>query len=510
MNKANICSDGLFELTVKKITFSNAPSVTDVFSQYSDSAWSMWLDSCDTQHVDSRFDILVFNPLITLSTIDESTTVEAFNLSAAKLIGIKGINKPVQFDTDPLSLLSLFNEKVFGRAVTKHPILPFIGGAVGAFSYDLGRRFEKFPSKAAKDITFPDMAVGIYHQAIIFDNTKREYWLVCPEDERIKLEEKIVKGVHKLCAERIKAKPTMQKVEDKVQASTLCDKPSIFEGFSLTSPWHSNMNKAAYKEKFVAVQQYLLSGDCYQINLAQRFKASYQGNEFIAYKTLRQENKAPFSAFIRLDNSAILSLSPERFLQSSQGRVQSKPIKGTIPRSQNIAVDLNNANILKASTKDRAENLMIVDLLRNDISKVCIPGTVKVPKLFDIESFPAVHHLVSTVVGDLNPEKTASDLLRGAFPGGSITGAPKIRAMEIIESLEPHRRSIYCGSIGYISCCGTMDSSITIRTLICQSPDKSIYCWAGGGLVADSNVDSEYQETFDKVQRILPVLSRSK
>jgi para-aminobenzoate synthetase component 1 len=302
----------------------------------------------------------------------------------------------------------------------------------------------------------------------------------------------------------------MQKVEDKVQASTFCDNPSIFEGFSLTSPWHSNMNKAAYKEKFLAVQQYLLSGDCYQINLAQRFKASYQGNEFIAYKTLRQENKAPFSAFIRLDNSAILSLSPERFLQSSRGRVQSKPIKGTIPRSQNIAVDLNNANILKASTKDRAENLMIVDLLRNDISKVCIPGTVKVPKLFDIESFPAVHHLVSTVVGDLNPEKTASDLLRGAFPGGSITGAPKIRAMEIIESLEPHRRSIYCGSIGYISCCGTMDSSITIRTLICQSPDKNIYCWAGGGLVADSNVDSEYQETFDKVQRILPVLSRSK
>jgi para-aminobenzoate synthetase component 1 len=153
---------------------------------------------------------------------------------------------------------------------------------------------------------------------------------------------------------------------------------------------------------------------------------------------------------------------------------------------------------------------MIVDLLRNDISKVCIPGTVKVPKLFDIESFPAVHHLVSTVEGELSPEKTASDLLRGAFPGGSITGAPKIRAMEIIESLEPHRRSIYCGSIGYISCCGTMDSSITIRTLICQSPDKNIYCWAGGGLVADSNVDSEYQETFDKVQRILPVLSRSK
>ena len=223
-------------------------------------------------------------------------------------------------------------------------------------------------------------------------------------------------------------------------------------------------------------------------------------------------------------------MSPERFLQLSQGKVQSKPIKGTMPRSSDKVQDANNAQVLKHSTKDNAENLMIVDLLRNDISKSCQPGSVKVPKLFAIESFPAVHHLVSTVEGVLANNKHATDLLRGAFPGGSITGAPKIRAMEIIEELEPHRRSIYCGSIGYISNCGTMDTSITIRTLICQPNEKSavstpsarvdipasadvnsgntIHCWAGGGLVADSTALSEYQETFDKVNCILPVLSK--
>jgi len=213
------------------------------------------------------------------------------------------------------------------------------------------------------------------------------------------------------------------------------------------------------------------------------------------------------------DNSAILSVSPERFLQCKQSKVQSKPIKGTMPRSANKTQDKKNALILASSAKDRAENLMIVDLLRNDISKVCKPNSVVVPKLFDIESFPAVHHLVSTVEGELAEQYSSYDLLRGAFPGGSITGAPKIRAMEIIEQLEPHRRSVYCGSIGYISSCGTMDTSITIRTLIAElsiENDKhnKLYCWAGGGLVADSTATSEYQETFDKVNRILPVLNK--
>ena len=220
----------------------------------------------------------------------------------------------------------------------------------------------------------------------------------------------------------------------------------------------------------------------------------------VSYK----HNNAPFSAYLNIDDIKVLSISPERFIQIKQNKVQTKPIKGTRPRSNDPTQDEKNKRSLSLANKDKAENLMIVDLLRNDISRACKPGSVKVPKLFDIESFPAVHHLVSTIEGELAEDKSAIDLIRGAFPGGSITGAPKIRAMEIIEELEPHRRNIYCGSIGYISACGNMDTSITIRTLTCLN--GRIICNAGGGIVADSVCDEEYQETFDKVNKILPVL----
>ncbi len=264
------------------------------------------------------------------------------------------------------------------------------------------------------------------------------------------------------------------------------------------------MTRDSYRNKFNNIQEYLLSGDCYQINLAQRFTANYEGDEWQAYLALEAENGAPFSGFIRLHQGAILSVSPERFLQLRNGQIETKPIKGTRPRSNDEAQDKENALALQQANKDRAENLMIVDLLRNDIGRVAAPGTVRVPHLFAIESFPAVHHLVSTVTGELGAEHSATDLLKACFPGGSITGAPKVRAMEIIEELEPHRRSIYCGSIGYISRCGAMDTSITIRTLVAN--EQKIHAWAGGGIVADSDADSEYQETLDKLSKILPVL----
>lgn len=186
------------------------------------------------------------------------------------------------------------------------------------------------------------------------------------------------------------------------------------------------------------------------------------------------------------------------------GDIQTRPIKGTLPRLDNEQDDLAQVAKLSNSVKDRAENLMIVDLLRNDIGRVAKPGTVSVPELFAVEAFPAVHHLVSTVTAKLDSQYRATDLLRACFPGGSITGAPKVRAMEIIEELEPHRRHGYCGAIGYISFNGNMDSNITIRTLLTYK--KQVYCWAGGGIVADSQADKEYQETFDKLSLILPLL----
>ena len=471
-------------ISAKILPLSCDTTASVLFSHFSHQPWSMWLDSSNSEHVDSRFDILVWQPLAILTTEGESSTMT-----------FPKDNVQQTSTDDPLLLVQQIQKQLFTQLTKPHEFLPFLGGAVGYFAYDLGRRFEQLPNNAESDINLPDLAIGFYSQAIIFDNISEKFYLVCPEADRSAIE-----GLIQCLLSPVK--------EAKTVASP----------FQLTKSWQANMNKASYIEKFNQVQDYLLSGDCYQINLAQRFTAQYQGNEFDAYLALTDANKAPFSAFIRLDTAAILSVSPERFLQLSQRKVQSKPIKGTMPRSNDKVQDAKNAEILRHSIKDNAENLMIVDLLRNDMSRSCLAGSVKVPKLFDIESFPAVHHLVSTVEGTLSSDKHATDLLRGAFPGGSITGAPKIRAMEIIEELEPHRRSVYCGSIGYISNCGAMDTSITIRTLICQknnktvnapdSDDNTIYCWAGGGLVADSSALSEYQETFDKVNCILPVLSK--
>lgn len=468
-------------IIVETVNLPNICSPEQVFTHVAHLSWAIWLDSNETEHVDSRFDILVWQPKATFETIGRTTKVAHYRTARDNAFDC------YETTEDPLTVLTTEQNRLFKDTEIPTSDLPFLGGALGYFSYDLGRRFETLPTIAKRDINAPDMAVGLYSQALIFDRQLKKFFIVCDACDLSSFKSEL---------------NSLGTMADKANSKT---KPNSASAFKLNSAWLSNMSKEQYTKKFNNVQSYLLDGDCYQINLAQRFKATYQGNEFDAYLHLREKNKAPFSAFMRLNDNVILSISPERFLKLSDQNVQSKPIKGTKPRSADKLQDANNAKSLAASQKDRAENLMIVDLLRNDISKVCQPGTVNVPKLFAIESFPAVHHLVSTVEGKLSPNYHACDLLRGAFPGGSITGAPKIRAMEIIEELEPHHRSVYCGSIGYISVCGNMDTSITIRTLICNK--GNIYAWAGGGLVADSKSDPEYQETFDKVSKILPVLS---
>ena len=460
--------------------FNDNLTALTLFSPLAQMPWAIWLDSCQSDHVDSRYDIIVWQPSATLTTYGDTTQIQWFDQ--------QNKNDNVEnSDEDPLILVKKIQQEVFSTLSLPSPCdLPFIGGALGYFSYDLGRRFENLPDTAQQDITLADMAVGIYTHAIVVDNKTQQSFLICPEPQRKTL-------THELAQKLL----TTQKNNDHSEKEST--------GFQLNSPWQSNMSRAEYGDKFQRVQSYLRSGDCYQINLTQRFSAQYQGDEFTAYQALRASNQAPFSAFMCFEKSAVLSISPERFLQVKNNKVQSKPIKGTLTRSEDPVKDQANAQTLKHSIKDQAENVMIVDLLRNDISKVCQAGSVVVPTLFEIESFPAVHHLVSTVEGTLAENFAGSDLLRAAFPGGSITGAPKIRAMEIIEELEPHHRSVYCGSIGYLSACGNMDTNITIRTLICEN--NKIYCSAGGGLVADSKVDDEYQETFDKVQCILPILN---
>ncbi|MBY7969205.1 aminodeoxychorismate synthase component 1 [Vibrio fluvialis] len=446
------------QIQAKPLTYQ--PDLANqLFSKVESQPWAMLLRSASDTHIDSRFDILVAHPIVTLTTLGDETEVrEPSGVTLSQ--------------DDPFELLATLQQHYL-PALQYTDDLPFIGGVLGYFAYDLGRRVERLPSLAEHDLTAPDMAVGLYEWAIVVD--------------------------HQLKTARVIG----QNIEN--AESLLADgnqKPLM--PFALSSPWQSNMTPNSYREKFTQVQEYLLSGDCYQINLAQRFQAHYQGSEWLAYLKLEQFNLAPFSAFIRTEQGAILSVSPERFLQVKDRIIETKPIKGTRPRSDDPVVDAANAAELAQAEKDQAENLMIVDLLRNDIGRVAKPGSVHVPKLFDIESFPAVHHLVSTIRAELDSQYDCADLLRACFPGGSITGAPKVRAMEIIEELEPHRRSAYCGSIGYISRHGRMDTSITIRTLVAQN--QQLYAWAGGGVVADSQCEAEYQETLDKLSRILPVL----
>ncbi|PST94997.1 aminodeoxychorismate synthase component 1 [Photobacterium sp. NCIMB 13483] len=455
------------ELSIISLPYSKDAALS-WFTPLSGLPWAMILRSAAEAHPDNRYDILVADPLATIESQSDTTYIKFSNGDQRSTTD------------DPFAVINALQHELLPPLSTELD-LPFLGGALGYFSYDLGRRVEKMATTANHDIHLPEMAVGIYDWALIVDHKLQQTWLIEP------------KNSHRL----------VWLNQQREQAITL-QSNNQNKTFQLTSSWSSNMTKEDYCNKFNTIQSYLLSGDCYQINLAQRFKASYLGDEWQAYCRLDTANGAPFSSFIRTNNSAILSVSPERFLQLKQENIETKPIKGTRPRSKNIIEDNANAQALQLAPKDRAENVMIVDLLRNDIGRVATPGSVRVPALFAIESFPAVHHLVSTVTGKLASHYSATDLLRACFPGGSITGAPKIRAMEIIEELEPHRRSIYCGSIGYISRCGTMDTNIAIRTLVAYQ--HNLYAWAGGGIVADSDAESEYQETLDKLSKILPTL----
>ena len=312
-------------------------------------------------------------------------------------------NSQYQSDEDPLLLLKREQSTYFSTINLCSNDLPFKGGAVGYFAYDLGKRFEVIQQKNNKDIAIPEMAIGIYQQAVIYDRKLEQCWLLCLDDQRDALSDFFQHAL-------IKNNPLSEKRDKQMRHSTFLSlaSNSLRRGNQICNL----RNIAKSLSKYMIT---LLSGDCYQINLAQRFTAQYTGNEYQAYCALRKANKAPFSAFLRFENSAILSISPERFLQLNGNKVQSKPIKGTRPRSSDAVIDQANADELQQASKDRAENLMIVDLLRNDISRVCIPGTVTVPALFNIESFPAVHHLVSTVEGEIKPEYDGSDLLRASF-----------------------------------------------------------------------------------------------
>lgn len=448
------------------------PDSAALFEAVADRPWAVFLDSGLHHPGQARYDIIAAEPYARLVTRGELTEIhgDCSELSRA----------------DPFALLREQLAIDPGcRGELSRVELPFTGGAIGYFGYDLARRYEKLPVRARDLERIPDMAVGIYDWAVVVDHSEQRAWL----------------------AGQGRDPDTDRKWDALVRLFTAVSPERQRAPFRVTSPVTSNLTPRGYGHAFERILNYIRAGDCYQVNLAQRFTAQASGDPWLAYQRLRLINPAPYSAYMNTPYAQILSASPERFLRVTGNQVETKPIKGTRPRAGHDKLDAERIAELLASEKDRAENLMIVDLLRNDLSKNCAIGSVKVPRLFDVESFATVHHLVSTVTGRLEAGRDAIDLLRGAFPGGSITGAPKIRAMQIIEELEPHRRGVYCGAIGYIGYDGDMDTNIAIRTLVHSR--GVVRFWAGGGIVADSQREAEYQETFDKAAALLNLLQQS-
>jgi len=376
---------------------------------------------------------------------------------------------------DPFALLQ---QVLYSCDDTSSAGLPFCGGALGYFSYDLARRIEKLPERAIDDQHLPEMAIGVYEWAYIADHLERRSWLAGRRSS----------DLEECWAALVEQFRSPQQRKPRHPFTTIA------------SPI-SDTGEMAYQEAFASIKHYLREGDCYQVNYARRFTGRVTGDPFDGYCRLRRLNSAPFSAYLNLPFAQILSSSPERFIRVVDQQVETRPIKGTRARSADPLLDKELAEELRNSHKDRAENVMIVDLLRNDLGKSCVAGSVRVPELFAVESYATVHHLVSTITGKLRDDRDVLDLLRGAFPGGSITGAPKRRAMEIIEELEPYRRGIYCGSIGYIGFDGQMDTNIAIRTLVHRAGE--VHFWAGGGIVIDSDMQSEFQETQHKAAGML-------
>lgn len=444
--------------------FPYRPDSAPVFEGLVGRAWPVLLDSGRPASTRGRYDILTADPRLTLVTRGDRTEIR----------DAQGMRSS---PADPFALL----DAALGPRRPRIPGLPFCGGAIGYFAYDLARRLERIPSRAEDAEGIPDMAVGIYDWALVVDHARRRSRLVAQDQARL----------DEVFARLIRA---------------LSGPGPAQGGFRVLAPVRSNMSRADYLTALERIRYYLYEGDCYQVNFAQRFAARAEGDAWQAYKGLRRLNPAPFGAYLATPDCRILCSSPERFLRVSGERVETKPIKGTRPRGLHPAEDRRLAESLRQSAKDRAENLMIVDLLRNDLGKVCSIGSVHVPTLFEVESYTRVHHLVSTIRGRLAEGRNAVDLLRACFPGGSITGAPKLRAMEIIEELEPHRRGVYCGAIGYLGDDGAMDTNIAIRTLVYSG--GVIRLWAGGGIVADSDPEAEYRETYDKAAPLLELLER--
>ena len=468
-------------------------TAAELFDLIKDQPYCFFLDSgMDYQRL-GRYSFLGSGPFLVISSRGPEITIT------------RGREQEVQHG-NPLDTVGALLETY---KLDHHPApVPFLGGAVGYFSYDLCHFIERLPSAAVDDLKLPECYLAFYDTIVGFDHLRGKAYLVAtgfPETDegrrlrraRMRLEE--AKGwlgsSHSAVAADTRLSPNNDRFVAAAPRNDRQDKEIMLK---------SNFTHQEYRKAVNKVRDYIAAGDVFQVNLSQRFEADLKIPPYELHKRLRAINPAPFAAYLIFPQVAIVSASPERFLKVQGDLVETRPIKGTRPRGRDPAEDTHLAYQLTHSAKDRAENVMIVDLERNDLGRVCHYGTVKVTELAILETFPTVFHLTSTVVGKLRRGKSNIDLLKATLPGGSITGAPKVRAMEIIDELEPTKRSVYTGSIGYLGFNEDMDINIVIRTFLVK--DGRAYFQVGGGIIYDSDAEAEYLETLDKAKALIRAL----
>lgn len=421
----------------------------------------VWLDSGKPHSQHGQYDIMSAEPTYSIRHNNGSTQI------------VDHKNKICKSSEEALA-------HTLSKFISFNPTgtMPFNGGLIGYISYDYGeKQYNIATEKQAPHL--PDANFSFYPWAIIQDHVNKKSWLT---------------GLPALSEAELHA----------IYDSIMSENPQAIGSFSLKG-MTNHIKKSDYEKQLNKITEYILGGDCYQVNFSQCFSSEFEGDPYTAYLALRKTMSSPYSAYLVLESGSILSLSPEQFISTKDRQISTRPIKGTMKRSLNERHDAKIIRALQASKKNRAENLMIVDLLRNDLGQWCKPGSVVVDKLFSLESYANVHHLVSHISGQLKESINSIDALFGCFPGGSITGAPKKRAMEIIAELEPTHRSIYCGSIGYIDDSGNLDMNIAIRTV--YADQHTMHCSGGGGIVSDSNPADEYTESLIKIEPILKTLT---
>jgi para-aminobenzoate synthetase component 1 len=458
----------------------NPPGAPTAFEAFKDRPHSFFLDSgMDPQRL-GRYSFIGSDPFLVVKSHGREVTL------------LRQGSKSVLYG-NPFDILGDLLQEY--RLDDNPTALPFAGGAVGYLGYDLGRFIEELPSVAVDDLQLPECYLAFYDSAVVFDNLEKRAYIAAtgyPE---------------KRSGWQENARSRLNELRRMVAGAGPAGNRTRATGHAVESPvgLRSNFTHEGYVEAVSKVREYIIAGDIFQANLSQRFEAEMPVPPYELFRRLREINPAPFAAYLNFDDVVAVSASPERFLRVHGDLVETRPIKGTRPRGKDPRSDRSMAEELVKSVKDRAEHMMIVDLERNDLGRVCCFGSVRVSELMALEKYATVYHLTSTVVGRLRPDRGVIDLLKGTFPGGSISGAPKVRAMEIIEELEPTRRSVYTGSIGYLGFDRGADLNIVIRTILIK--DGRAYFQVGGGIVYDSDPEGEYNETLDKAKALIHALS---